>query len=450
MTSMHTYRVPADVLRALSEGGGGAAAVDYLAGAQYSKHVLLIRQVVESAWAAGHQQAPQASEAYDVLAAVQQRDPSAVDAVLRHPPVAAWARLTIRALADEGTRRQASPGRLAALAVATAIRSGQDWSAELPVADSIVMVPSLGCITVPARSGCDRVRIRVTRGRAVAAGDGWQVRLPSDPSVAAAGWQGLRPLSAAAAGRQLHLLIEDLDPHRMPGHRGVSPRLSQAEWRGWQSVLDNGWDLLARWHQTVADEIAAAVRVFTPLLPPQHGQVSATSRDTFGTVALSPPPDACSLAVTLAHETQHAKLSALLDLVALLPPDDSQRYYAPWRDDPRPLSGLLQGAYAFLGVAAFWQRQRTAAGGGAATIHAHTEFARWRDAVSLVTSTLLASGRLTGQGREFVTGMVRTLSSWEGMWVPQAAAQQARSLADAHRARWLRDHAATAGCGVPA
>jgi HEXXH motif-containing protein len=26
--------------------------------------------------------------------------------------------------------------------------------------------------------------------------------------------------------------------------------------------------------------------------------------------------------------------------------------YAPWRDDPRPRSALLQGSYAFLGVAA--------------------------------------------------------------------------------------------------
>jgi hypothetical protein len=39
-------------------------------------------------------------------------------------------------------------------------------------------------------------------------------------------------------------------------------------------------------------------------------------------------------------------------------PDDGHRYYVPWRDDPRPISGLLQGAYAYLGVTGFWRTRR--------------------------------------------------------------------------------------------
>jgi HEXXH motif-containing protein len=231
-------------------------------------------------------------------------------------------------------------------------------------------------------------------------------------------------------------LIEDLDAYRMPGCANVSPRLSQVEWRRWQSALNEGWQLLACHHQSVADEVAAAIRVLTPLLPPPRGQVSATCRDTFGSVALSAPPDACSLAVTLAHELQHAKLSALLDVVALLLPDDASRHYAPWRDDPRPLSGLLQGAYAFLGVADFWRRQRAAANGDAAAVRAHADFARWRDAVTLVVGTLAGSGRLTELGKVFVAGMTRTLRSWEAEVVPPDAAKLARRLAAQHRALW--------------
>jgi HEXXH motif-containing protein len=45
------------------------------------------------------------------------------------------------------------------------------------------------------------------------------------------------------------------------------------------------------------------------------------------------------------HEVQHLKLAALLDIVTLTMPGEHDRYYAPWRDDPRPLSGLLQGTY---------------------------------------------------------------------------------------------------------
>jgi len=39
----------------------------------------------------------------------------------------------------------------------------------------------------------------------------------------------------------------------------------------------------------------------------------------------------------MVHEFQHSKL------------------WAPWRTDPRPLGGLLQGVYAFLGVADTWR-----------------------------------------------------------------------------------------------
>jgi len=53
--------------------------------------------------------------------------------------------------------------------------------------------------------------------------------------------------------------------------------------------------------------------------------------------------------VTVAHESQHLKFAALLDGVDLTMPGDGQRCYAPWREDPRPVVGLLQSAYAFLG-----------------------------------------------------------------------------------------------------
>ena len=42
--------------------------------------------------------------------------------------------------------------------------------------------------------------------------------------------------------------------------------------------------------------------------------------------------------------------------------------YAPWRDDPRPLGGLTQGAYAFFGIAAFWRSHRTKLSGSMAQL----------------------------------------------------------------------------------
>jgi HEXXH motif-containing protein len=435
---LHTHRVPAQMFAHLAAGGGGADAVRLLAQVQYSKHVLLVRQVVQSARAAGHEQAALARHGYDLLAEVQDRDRAAVDAVLRHPSVGAWARSTIQMLGDDQAREQAVPGQLASVAVAGLMRAGLDGGAEVPVTDGAVMLPSVGRIDLPERARSDRVRLKVTGGRADVISGDWGLRLPADLSSDVTGWHGLRSLSADAAGKKLEILIEDLDPWRMPGYANLGGRLSAPEAERWQSALDGAWAVLASQHPEMAAEVAAAIRVFTPLLSPPSGSASATSKETFGSIALSAPSDHWSLALTLAHETQHAKFSALLEVVPMLQPDNGSRYYAPWRDDPRPLSGLLDGAYAFLAVAGLWRQQAGERSGGPDARTAYTEFARWRDAVRLVLGTLTASGRLTEPGRRFVDGMARTVDGWAAEPVPAQAAELARRLAEEHRERWIR------------
>jgi HEXXH motif-containing protein len=177
------------------------------------------------------------------------------------------------------------------------------------------------------------------------------------------------------------------------------------------------------------------IRVLVPLTMPPHGLVSSSSSEAFGAIALSAPPDSRTFAVTLAHEVQHLKLSALLDIVTLTRPDDGCRFYAPWRDDPRPASGLLHGAYAYLGVSGFWRRQRQLED-GAAGIRAHAEFARWRAAAARVADTLRSSGQLTPAGLDFVQGMGRTLSAWQDEPVPGEARALAHSEAEQHLACW--------------
>jgi HEXXH motif-containing protein len=146
------------------------------------------------------------------------------------------------------------------------------------------------------------------------------------------------------------------------------------------------------------------------------------------------------LAVTLAHEVQHAKLSALQDIVPMIRESGGEdRHYAPWRDDPRPLGGLLQGIYAHLAVVAFWHRQRLL-DEGLPQLRAHTEFARWREATAHVTRTVLASDRLTTAGTEFVTGLSHALAPYLAEPVPEQVLKEVRRKARDHRARWLREH----------
>jgi hypothetical protein len=141
-----------------------------------------------------------------------------------------------------------------------------------------------------------------------------------------------------------------------------------------------------------------------------------------------------SFGETLVHEFQHAKLGALLDLVDLYDTTDERLFYSPWRDDPRPAGGLLQGAYAYLGVADFWRRRWRAIG----TARPRFQYARAVAQVRHAVHALATSEVLTDIGTRFVSGMAAALDRWESTdpaddGVGQAAAA---TVAD-HRTRWL-------------
>lgn len=62
------------------------------------------------------------------------------------------------------------------------------------------------------------------------------------------------------------------------------------------------------------------------------------------------------LAEAIVHEADHQRLYQIDRWGRLLNDDDAQPrlFCSPWRDDPRPLDGLLRGASAFVQVGQFW------------------------------------------------------------------------------------------------
>ncbi|GAA3701302.1 HEXXH motif domain-containing protein [Nonomuraea antimicrobica] len=430
--NLRRHRISDEVFATLAAGGGGAEAVRQLATVERSKHLLLLRGVVQSARTTRHPGAGRAADAYDRLAALQDEAPGAVEDVLCYPAVGAWLRTTLLALDHDPTR--ARPDHLAAVTAAAAIRARAPLSIDVRTFGGSLPLPSLGEALLPEGTAT----VRSTPRGAEVFGQGVRVPIPADHTRDAPGWRGVRRLTTSANGRTLDLVLDDVDPHRMPAD--VADRLPEGELRRWRSALDEAWDILTIHHPATAAEIAVAHRVLTPLRPPADGQVSGTASETFGTVGLSAPSDGLTLAAVLAHEVQHAKLGALLDIVRLIEPDDSRRFYAPWREDPRPAGGLLQGAYAYLGVSGFWRRQRTRERGDRALL-AHSEFARWRTGAHRAVDTLLASGLLTPAGKHFAAHMCRVLADWQSEQVPSAAAARARAANERHLVRWRRANA---------
>src|SRR5207249_1202980 len=154
----------------------------------------------------------------------------------------------------------------------------------------------------------------------------------------APGWQGLRTITAVHPDGMLRLVVDDLDPYRFPPGDIQASRLSEAEVAAWAALFQDAWTILRTHHAAMAAEIRTLLSVVTPLSP-SGWPTSGTSRTTFGCVALNRPGDPLSLAATLVHEAQHAKLSELFHLVDLVSPDAEVRYYAPWRHDARPITG---------------------------------------------------------------------------------------------------------------
>jgi hypothetical protein len=153
------------------------------------------------------------------------------------------------------------------------------------------------------------------------------------------------------------------------------------------------------------------------------------------------------MAETLVHEFQHIKLCGLVDMLPLVEPG-GERGYAPWRDDPRPIEGILQGVYAFTGIVCFWDVQRRWEADPDDILRASVLYERWRLAIELVTGTLLESGFLTPLGARFVT-VLRERGRCQGSEpVPAEAAEIAREIALDNWLTWQLTHTALDAAGI--
>jgi len=199
-----------------------------------------------------------------------------------------------------------------------------------------------------------------------------------------------KTLTSTHDGLHLRVRLEDRDPRRHLLGLRPTPPLTDQDTAHWLHCLDDAWRLLVDRHRPDAAILATVLRCIVPVEPdPAVRGISATSADAYGAVAMSAPEDGTALAVGLLHEVAHSVLNGTQHLFDLLRRPDSLGY-SPWRDDPRPASGVLHGAYAYLAVTRFWRTEAAATGDRRAAF----EFARWREAVASAADGL-ADGGLT-------------------------------------------------------
>lgn len=219
----------------------------------------------------------------------------------------------------------------------------------------------------------------------------------------------------------------------------------------WTAVVDASWRLLEQRHRVYVPGIAEFARVLVPQTSPDpHKHVSGSSADGFGAVALSLTADVPTFAVALVHEVQHIKLNALLDVVDLHHADRTPRYYAGWRDDPRPFQALLHGVYAFSAVTEFWRVEYLAQTDAAVRRRYGFEYSLWAAQTAASLAELIDAGAATDAGRHFLGGLQEVAAGWNAPVEPAIAAAVGDVMAE-HRLNWrlsLASPSATAGWGL--
>ncbi|MFC1411799.1 HEXXH motif domain-containing protein [Streptacidiphilus alkalitolerans] len=424
----------ADLLR-LAGGAGTSATVGRLCAAERSKHILLLHTVIaeaESRFPEAHA-ALELADAWEFLSRVQRCAPATVADVLQMPQLGAWAvgcLFRMEHTDADSTALRADLAQVGAFAAVAGLRAGVAF--DLPVApvDGRLVLPGLGPLSTSVRGPC---RLLYSGGKLELVTGGTTV--PVTPP---------RPITVAVqhAGLTWEVDIDfstpSLDCFR---HRRLET-VDRAEAREWSERIAGAWRILAVHHRSDAESMSVSVRTLVPLEADGRGStVAATSASAFGAIATTLPSDDLVLAETLVHEFQHLKLCSVLDLLPLVDSVPGGLFYAPWRDDPRPPGALLHGVYAYLGVTGFWRTQRWHLSPGQA-LRGHAEFVRRRAETLAAAEDLLASGRLTAEGRRFVGEASRRLRAWERDPVPEEARRLGLNASLEHRAVWEVRHVA--------
>jgi HEXXH motif-containing protein len=440
------FRLPRALFEELAAGGGSAEAVAFLDRAERSRRLLLLREALDLLEGRPEFRERQASfeRTWQLLTEVSRTRPDVAEGLLMSPQLGSWLAHLLRRLQGtaDGPPLATEAAHLHCLCLAAMVRAGLDGRLEAPVRDGGVVLPGLGLVRLAAPPEVTTATATLQGPRLRLEWPGGSVTVRPGGTARTAHWLPLRTLHGTS------IPLDDVDPYRDLSEPIPPEPLDEETAARWQKVFAEAAAVLepptagpdglrAGPGGLRVAEVRRIVPQAGPALPPaaRGGPVfSATTSDAFASMIVGLPEDGLTLAEAMVHEFQHSKLGALLHLFHLLDDDRGEVWYAPWRPDPRHLTGLLHGVYAFTGVAGFW-RERLHDGGADPGLAAFN-FALLRLQCRLALRTLRAEARLTDVGRLLARGLAGTLDGWLREPVAPGAARRARAAARANLVEW--------------
>lgn len=189
------------------------------------------------------------------------------------------------------------------------------------------------------------------------------------------------------------------------------------------AVLAEG-DEYPRRHSKLLRGALAAIEHYVPEM---FEQISGTVRivglkssaGDFTNVSFSELPGAMLLSVIdhplvmadrIIHEFHHNRLFHIEDSGSLFDTDSptEEKFYSPWRADPRPLKGVLHGLYVYIAVGRFWLQ-----------VHRHGGLSNADQ--TLVIDQLLRTGRQVATARDELARHARFTPPGEGLFAQLSA-----------------------------
>ncbi|MER8046436.1 HEXXH motif-containing putative peptide modification protein [Streptomyces sp. NPDC094032] len=417
---------PAAALTELARTRSATGSASLLRSALHARRLLLLKTLLVRVQQ--HREAVDGAvfrrfaDAWQLLERAEGHHPGAVRDLLDYPTTGAWLAAALVEPVGPGLDRHLV--RFDALAVTAALRSGWPVDTVVDAPDGVLSLPGVGRLRADSGQVRIRGRSRTVRLRPEGHPRTSAVLLLADRRTGALigrgpGWSGLHVLSGSTTR------LDDMDPYRVPGGGiGSPPRPATdhavTDTAAWSACWRSGLDLLDRTDPSRAAEVRRGVRALVPLAPRGPGSSGATLSAAPGAVLTSLPSGAQDMAETLVHELHHSKLATLHELVPLYRSGRVAVHQVGWRSDPRPIAGVLHGAYAHLALTDLWRRAATSEGLSAPwRASAGQQFDRIHDQVGEALAILLESDELTSEGRKFAHQMRRHHASLRA--APRAA-----------------------------
>lgn len=143
--------------------------------------------------------------------------------------------------------------------------------------------------------------------------------------------------------------LRDVEAH--PDKQGNAVDLGEHPAGEWVGVLREALGIVERTLPDFRAEIDLILQHVVPVGWDEESHLSASYRESLGTIYLTLHPNVLTMAEALIHEVSHNKLNALLELDPVLRNGAEATFVSPVRPDPRPLMGVLLAVHAFQPVA---------------------------------------------------------------------------------------------------